>query len=132
MIYSWQTYIKLAKQLSDMYNNKPVAYTEIGYCSGECSRHHMPTIADYNDHALHYQAVLEAFRNTGDWFLGVFWWNWNTDPGAWKTSSPDDCLTPQWKPAEDILRWYWNTSQPKPNRTTAGRALCMGFGTCTC
>lgn len=132
MVYSWQQYVALAKQLSDAYGGKPVAYTEIGYCSGQCSRNHTPDAADDVAHALHYQAVLEAFRGTDAWFLGVFWWNWNTDPGVWPAGAPDDCLTPQWKPAEDILRWYWNATRPKPNRSAAGPALCMGAGRCTC
>lgn len=27
----------------------------------------------------HYEAVFQAFEKT-DWFQGVFWWNWVTDP----------------------------------------------------
>ncbi len=107
-------------------------YTEIGYCSGECSRTNVPSTADFVHHALQFQAVMEAFRGTESWFLGVFWWNWNSDPGIWDAAAPDDCLTPQWKLAEDVLRWYWNATLPKPNPNAAGPALCMGAGRCTC
>eukprot|EP00051_Salpingoeca_urceolata_P002198 m.48023 g.48023 ORF g.48023 m.48023 type:complete len:661 (+) comp11963_c0_seq1:124-2106(+) len=132
LVYSWQSHVSLAKQLSDAYGGKPVAFTEIGYCSGHCSRSHVPSVGDYAKHALHYQAVLDAFANSEDWFLGVFFWNWNSDPGFWNPTQPDDCLTPQWKPAEDVLRWYWNATQPKPDRHAAAPALCMGAGKCTC
>ena len=59
--------------------------------------------------------------------LQAFWWNWNTDPGAF---TADDCLTPQFKPAEDVLRKYYRASLPKP--TPVGTALCIGEGRCTC
>merc|ERR1712224_1110097 len=110
LVASWKPYVELAFDLHSMYN-RPVAYTEIGYCSGQCSRNHVPSTVDYTAHALKYEAVFEAFRGK-DWFLGAFWWNWNTDPGAFNT---DDCLTPQFKLAEDVLRKYYRATQPKPS-----------------
>eukprot|EP00040_Diaphanoeca_grandis_P028457 m.164893 g.164893 ORF g.164893 m.164893 type:complete len:568 (-) comp31360_c1_seq1:31-1734(-) len=125
MVESWKTPKALAKKLHLQYN-KPIAYTELGFCSGKCSRTHQSDVADYNLHALKYVAVFEAFGNSS-WFLGVFWWNWNTDPGAF---GMDDCLTPQFKPAEDVLRLYYrsNTTKPEPH----GVAQCIGPGKCTC
>lgn len=123
---AWQPYVQLAEQLHRQYN-RTVAFTEIGYCSGHCSRHHTPGGNDYERHAMHYQAVFEAFR-AKSWFEGAFWWNWDTDPGAF---ARDDCLTPQWKPAEDILRRYYRATHPKPPRPTQP-AQCIGDGKCTC
>jgi hypothetical protein len=63
------------------------------------------------------------------YFLG---WcaQWNTDdhrpPGI-----TDDCLTPQWKPAEAVLRKYYRATTPQPE-PPGGAALCMGAGACTC
>ena len=133
---------------------KQVLFTEIGYCSGHCSRTHTPSGADYATQAQHYEAVFEAFRNVsvlaaehgndGDngptnsrsrssrWFLGSFWWNWNTDDGRYSSGS-DDCLTPQHKPAEAVLRKYYRATKPAPRweeNTTS--ALCMGAAACTC
>ena len=105
----------------------PVALTEIGYCSGQCSRKHTPSAADYAAHQTHYEAVFEAFRGSEAWFLGAFWWNWVSDPGAFEQ---DDCLTPQGKPAEDSLRRYYRTTQPKPQ--FVGTAACLGNHRCTC
>ncbi len=128
MVRSWGEYRDLAWSLHDQYS-KPVVYTEIGYCSGQCSRNHTPNLQDYTRHAMHYQAVFEAFSNATQWFKGVFWWNWNTDPGSFES---DDCLTPQFKPAEDVLRIYWNSTFPKPNATGLPHAKCIGKSKCTC
>ena len=70
IVSSWAGPIALAKALHRQYN-KPVVYTELGYCSGECSRSHRPSLADYTAHAMHYEAVFEAFREAGSWWLGV-------------------------------------------------------------
>ena len=82
MMESWQQPLALARRLHKQHG-KPVLYTEIGYCSGQCSRTHTPTTPDYYRHALQYQAVFEAFRNE-QYFYGAFWWNWNTDPGRFQ------------------------------------------------
>eukprot|EP01052_Picozoa_sp_SAG31_P001026 SAG31_NODE_33_length_32018_cov_69.763088_10_plen_511_part_00 len=158
MVEAWQPYVERARQLHEQYN-KPVLFTEIGYCSGHCSRAHVPVSSDYAAHAQHYEAVFEAFRNASvvggsgqqfrmnpgsyepesnapqlrlesGWFLGSFWWNWNTDDGRYGSGS-DDCLTPQWKPAEQVLRKYYRATQPQP-QPPLGPALCMGAGRCTC
>jgi hypothetical protein len=57
----WQQYVELAEQLHKQYKRN-VTYTEIGYCSGKCSRGNTPTDSDYTAHAAHYEAVFEAFR----------------------------------------------------------------------
>ena len=125
MVYSWQTPQKIARGLHQKYG-KPILYTEIGMCSGGCRRDRIPTAADLAWHATKYEAVFEAFRGES-YFLGSFWWNWDTDPG---TSLLDDCLTPQGKPAEDVLRKYYRATEPKP--TTLRQPICIGQGRCTC
>lgn len=124
-VLGWAGPKALGAKLHAQYN-RPVAYTEIGYCSGECSRDHTPSVADYARHAVQYTAVFEAFRDV-PWFAGSFWWNWDTDPGAFVL---DDCLTPQLKPAEDVLRRYYRATAPKPE--PVGEAVCIGDGKCTC
>ena len=80
-VLAWRKYLELASRLHQQYN-RPIVFTEIGYCSGHCKRTHKPSRADYATHAEHYQAVFEAFRNVtysgtsgNGWFLGSFWWN---------------------------------------------------------
>ena len=124
--FEWAGPISIARGLHRQYN-KPVAYTEVGMCSGKCSRTHTPSTSDYYHHAAQYQAVFEAFRNES-YFLGAFWWNWDTDPGVF---SHDDCLTPQAKPAEDVLRKYYRATASKPPPSSR-IAVCIGDGRCTC
>lgn len=127
LVASWAPYRELAKNLSSTYQ-RPVAYTEIGFCSGNCDRGHRPDAKAYSDQALDYESTFLAFQGQEDWFLGAFWWNWNTDPG--KYAGDDDCLTPQQKPAEGVLRKYYRATVPKLE--PVGAAACMGFGRCTC
>ena len=49
--------------------------------------------------------------------------------GAYVTG--DDCLTPQWKPAEGVLRRYFRATEPKPAMPST-KATCMGYTRCTC
>ena len=128
LVGSWQPHVSSLRALSTRFGGMPVALTEIGYCSGQCSRDHTPSAADYAAHKTHYEAVFEAFRGSEAWFQGAFWWNWVSDPGAF--AKDDDCLTPQGKPAEDALRRYYRTAQPKPG--FVGDAKCLGAGRCTC
>ena len=126
MARGWQQWVVALGALSAQWQ-KNITFTEIGYCSGKCSRDHTPTKADEHWHAMHYAAVFEAFRDV-PWFLGAFWWNWDTDPGSFEK---DDCLTPQFKEAEDVLRSYYRTTIPKPP-PPGFKAKCIGDGKCTC
>ena len=47
-------------------------------------------------------------------------WNWNTDPGHF---TGDDCLTPQLKPAEDVLRKYYPRHHAQAAGAGRARAL---------
>lgn len=130
MVFSLQSLIKDMKELSTKFNRN-VTFTEIGYCSGHCSRTHKPNVNDFEKHAMHYQAILAAMSPTqkkNQWFMGAFWWNWNTDDGY---TANDDCLTAQWKPAEDVLRYYYQATKPKPSPLSASRG-CTGYRQCTC
>eukprot|EP00912_Choanoflagellata_sp_UC4_P001936 UC4_evm2s1242 len=120
LVRGWNPHKKILRSLHKKYN-KSIVFTEIGFCSGQCSRDHSPSRSDLSWHAAQYEAVFEAFRGEQNWFLGFFFWNWDTDP-----TSPllhDDCLTPQGKPAEDVLRKYYRATEPKPD-DWPGPGLC--------
>jgi hypothetical protein len=58
------------------------------------------------------QALIEAWRDV-PWFLGTHWWNWDTDPRF--GGNGNTCLTPQQKPAEQVLRRaYGGSSTVRP------------------
>lgn len=61
--------------------NRSVVFTELGFPSGSGLRSSGPPgAAAYALQAAQYEAVFLATRNRS-WFLGTFWWNWDTDPG---------------------------------------------------
>ena len=126
LVAAWQPVGQSLASLSAR-EGKKVAFTEIGMCSGQCSRTHTPSLADYDWHARQYAAVFHALQGHSDWFLGSFWWNWDTDPGAFDR---DDCLTPQGKPAEEVLRRFYRAPGPMPAFVGVGQ--CVGRGRCTC
>jgi hypothetical protein len=104
-----QGYLITLKQLSDEYN-RPVLLTEIGYRSVKGANeapwewHDHPEI----DLALQsnlYEAALETFSKE-DWVAGMFFWNWLTNPDQGGENDPD--YTPKGKPAEDVLKRFYN------------------------
>ena len=108
--------------------NKPLVLTEVGYCSGPCDRTHASTPADLASQAAHYEAWFLATQGI-DWFMGAFWWNWDSDPAF---GTGDVCNSPVWKPAEDVLRKYYRAVQPKPAKPAQFAPQCVGVGRCTC
>lgn len=94
------------------YWKKPIVFTEVGACSGNCTTG--PEV-DLGYQYLRYLAVFEAFKDV-EWFLGTYWWNWASDPAF--GGEDNFCMTPQFKPVEKLLRdWYGSYTQEaeKPN-----------------
>ena len=128
MARSWQPYLADLEGLSAKFGGKPVVLTELGYCSGACDRTHRASPSDLEGQARHYEALFMAVANrTAPWFLGAFWWNWDTDPAP---GEGDVCLNPAWKPAETVLRTYYRATKPRPPRPAAA-PQCVGVGKCT-
>ena len=118
------------QQMIELHNKwkMDVIFTEIGYCSGVISgtndtcwcngkqsvRPSLPTneslYAQYNQ----YEAALIAMSKY-DWFLGFFWWNWPTDAAFNGYNNDNSCMTPSYKPTEDLLRLWYNATMPKPD-----------------
>jgi len=114
---AWQPIIELYHSWSQKYN-KTVLFTEVGYCSAFRSHIHpwsMELIdaddcsvwylcVNLKEQANCYQALLESWTAL-DWWEGVFWWLWRTDPLDGGTSDPG--FSPVGKPAEKIItQWY--------------------------
>jgi len=88
--------------------NKSIIFTEIGYCSGQCP---VGEKINLEFQTNHYAAVFEAFQYEG-WFAGIFWWNWLSDPAY--GGEFNYCYTPQYKPAEKLVRqWYGGLADPQ-------------------
>lgn len=116
MVQSWTPFLDHLEGLSRRFGGKPVVLTEIGYCSGHgggCNRRGDATNTSRAEQALHYEALLMASSTRGDWFRGAFFWNWVADP-ALGYDGTDACLSPVWKPAEDVLRKYYRATASRP------------------
>eukprot|EP01017_Pseudomicrothorax_dubius_P045783 TRINITY_DN7972_c0_g1_i1.p1 TRINITY_DN7972_c0_g1~~TRINITY_DN7972_c0_g1_i1.p1 ORF type:complete len:380 (+),score=58.64 TRINITY_DN7972_c0_g1_i1:110-1249(+) len=111
VVRNWQNIdSSTIKPLSDRFN-KPVLFTEIGFCTGgNCERSYNVSENDIKSHGFLYDGMLEAFKNVTHW-KGVFFWGWMAD-GAY--GGPKDmCMSPQYKPAEDALRKHFGATLPK-------------------
>lgn len=136
-VKAWEPVVQRLHNLT-LAHNKSLIITEIGYCSPDCKRDAerlrrgrvvdvgvgggvalSAVTSDVNlrFQAVHYEAMFVSLWNsqTIDWFAGVFWWSWNTDPAF--GGETDRCISPQFKPAQDVLRrWYGGEQRPLPIR----------------
>lgn len=78
--------------------NKTILFTAVGYCSGACPEG--PQI-DIHYQTTRYQAIFNVFRSF-PWFEGAYWWNWVADASF--GGIHNYCATPQFKPAEELIR----------------------------
>jgi hypothetical protein len=98
--------LKKLRRLSEKFK-KDVIITEIGFCSGNCrigDRYHPPNLTDHYLQAYFYERFINTFSKQ-KFIRGFFWWAWNSDP--YYGGSDDNCISPQHKPAEYILRKYY-------------------------
>lgn len=89
-----------------------VIFTEVGYQSTD-GTNKTPWYTDPATHPLDfleqadcYEAMLNQCKQR-NWWLGAFWWNWETSPAAGGTDDP--YWTPQNKPAENVLQSNYRT-----------------------
>lgn len=118
-------------QLQELHEkfNKSVIFTEVGYCSGvngSCFQNGdiaptpATTATSLAAQATQYEALLLAMSKH-EWFEGVFWWNWSTDPAF--GGNNNSCMDPKFKPAEDVLRRWYGATEPQP-KLPAFAATC--------
>lgn len=105
---SWNYWLNIIDRIS-ISKGKPVYITEIGYYSrygcainpGDWQRR---SEINLSEQAQAYEALLcQAYAFTN--IKGIFWWQWELN-NPWRSDSAD--YTPNGKPAEDVLRKYWN------------------------
>jgi hypothetical protein len=117
IVIAWQQFVPLLDNLAKQWN-KPIIFVEIGYTSAyntHAHPDHMELLA-YDDcsvwalcvfleeQANSYEAAYRTFWNL-EWFDGMFWWLWRTDP--WDGHSSDSGFSPVGKPAENVMtKWY--------------------------
>ena len=123
----------IEKQLEALHKkwNKTIIFSEMGYCSGNegyCFANGvrppmspLTTNASLQAQATQYDAAMTAMVKY-EWFEGVFWWNWATDAAFGGTNNA--CMDPKFKPAEDMLRKWYNATQPKPSPPPGMAPIC--------
>eukprot|EP01133_Synstelium_polycarpum_P013313 gene13313-15652_t len=100
--------------------NKPMIFTELGYCSSLTGNPQAPASMGFMN--LHFEAVFEAFADL-DWFQGVFWWNWVTDPAF--GGDNNYCMSPAFKPTEELLRLQYGNGYPSVQPTYPPACPCI-------
>jgi len=92
--------------------DKDIIFTEVGYQSVD-GTNRTPWWTDPASHPIDLQEQVDCYEallsqcSQRSWWLGAFWWNWETNPAS---GGPDDPYwTPMNKPAEQILRDYYIT-----------------------
>jgi len=97
--------------------NKPIIFTEVGWCSQEGAAHEgwnyyanqKATPAGHEEQRRLYDSFLRTWAKEPA-IGGIIWWEWDTSDGG----MDDFNYTPRGKPAEKLLRdWFAETSQSK-------------------
>ena len=92
--------------------NMDVIFTEVGYQSTDGTNRTpwwtdpATSSIDLVEQADCYEALLSQCK-ARHWWLGAFWWNWETNPNG--GGEHDPYWTPQNKPAQDVLRSHYIT-----------------------
>jgi autotransporter-associated beta strand protein len=102
---------------------KPVLFTEVGYCSQSGSN--KAPYSDANSGVVNqaeqancYEALLSQLWGVKPWFQGAYWWNWEV------AAHPGDTLryTPQDKLAEEMMKSYYAAAGTTPTASWNGTA----------
>ena len=109
-INAWQPIVDQLNGLH-MQWNKNVIFTEIGYCVGGCGGTLKNASKSQYQMAVLYNSTYIVWSQL-NWFKGLFWWNWITDNAFGGMNN--SCMTPQYKPCENIIRMYYDAIDEPP------------------
>jgi len=114
----WEPWVKEMEEFQAKVN-KPILFTEVGYCSAEGTtrapwEEPIRTPGNLSLQADCYQALYEIFWNK-DWLYGIYWWKWGPDV---RMGGPENrSFTPQRKPAQKIVTKWYKKSTPKRKKS---------------
>jgi hypothetical protein len=118
LVSAWNTLWLPSIEAFQSQVQKPILMTEIGYRSVDSANirpwdYGMQGPVDTAEQRDCYEAAFEVFWSK-PWFLGFYWWNWEPSPNQ---GGPDNNgYTPYGKPAERVLRQWYQTSAIKERR----------------
>ncbi|MCX5646197.1 MAG: hypothetical protein NTZ17_16175 [Phycisphaerae bacterium] len=96
--------------LNSDWAGKKIIFVEAGYQSVD-GTNRTPWYTDASSRAMDFQEQAECYEallsvcRQRSWWLGAFWWNWETNPNA--GGSSDSGWTPMNKPAENIMMSHY-------------------------
>lgn len=114
ILEAWKSHKKQIEQLYVKYE-KPILFTEYGYCSVDFAAHEPWKVGSRGDATVNfeaqtnaYEALYQSFWNE-KWFAGGFLWKWHIDPDS-RWNRIEKAFSPQNKPVMNTIRkWYGGT-----------------------
>lgn len=112
IIKGWELPVRQLTNLHNRFPKQPIIFTEVGYPSMDLAsvwpwNWERNAAVDLNEQAMLYEGLFQTWWHNPErpWFRGMFIWNWLPDP---EQGGPNDSdYTPHNKPAEDVLRAYY-------------------------
>ena len=110
---------------------KPIVFTEVGWCSQEGAatapwnyyHNQKATPAGHEEQRRLYQAFLNVWDGVPH-IAGAIWWEWARDGGG----AGDFGYTPRGKPAEQVLRAWFDKHRAATSQPAAGQHATEGQG----
>ncbi len=121
ILEGWRQPAQRLTMVHEKFPNQPIIFTEVGYPSMDLASvwpwnwQRSGTI-DLEEQAMLYEGLFQTwwFQPGREWFRGLFIWNWIPDPN--QGGAMDANYTPHGKPAEEILKYYFQIKSPnRPN-----------------
>ncbi len=123
ILEGWQLPVRQLTNLHNNFPDQPIIFTEVGYPSMDLAsvwpwNWKRGGDVDIDEQTMLYEGLFQTWWHhpEREWFRGMFIWNWLADPA--QGGMQDWNYTPHGKPAEEILKYYFQMDAP-PKHSTA-------------
>jgi hypothetical protein len=122
LLEGWKIPVTQLTTVHRRFPDKPMIFTEVGYPSMDLAsvwpyNWQRDSALDLDEQALLYEALFQTwwYHPEREWFRGMYIWNWLAHPDQGGLENKD--YTPHGKPAEQVLRQYYQFQRPAPPKT---------------
>lgn len=112
ILQGWELPVRQLTNLHRAFPEQPIIFTEVGYPSMDLAsvwpwNWQRGGAVDLEEQAMLYEGLFRTWWRHPErpWFRGIFIWNWLADPNQGGPNDTD--FTPHGKPAEEILKFYY-------------------------
>ncbi len=126
ILEGWAMPVRQLTSLHRAFPNQPIIFTEVGYPSMDLAsawpwNWQRNGAVDLEEQAMLYEGLFQTWWRHPErpWFRGMFIWNWLADPNQGGLKDAD--FTPHGKPAEEILKLYYQMPDSAANQTTTAK-----------